>query len=105
MPDLENLSPAELRDLSVKAAKLAADKEKNKVSAAVYLINDTAKSIGAKVEITLAAGTAPKKTRGTMPVTHRNPLNEKEVWRGMGVKPGWLRAKLEEGATLEEFAV
>jgi DNA-binding protein H-NS len=105
MPELDSLSPSELRELSAKADKLAAEKEKNKVTTAVALINETAKSIGAKVEITLPGGVPAKKARGSMPVTHRNPENVREVWRGMGPKPGWLKAKLESGRELAEFQV
>jgi DNA-binding protein H-NS len=105
MVELESLTPVELRELSAKAEKIATEKEKNKVTTAVALINETAKSIGAKVEVTLPGGVPAKKARGSMPATHRNPENGKEVWRGMGPKPGWLKVQLEAGRELAEFQV
>lgn len=106
MSELESLNPEELRELSARAAKLAVEKEKSKVDTAVALIRETAKSIGAKVQIVLPDGAdAAKSKRGTMPATHRNPENPREVWRGRGPKSAWLKAALEAGRSLEEFQV
>src|SRR5262245_1360411 len=39
------------------------------------------------------------------PVKFRNPENRSETWAGRGATPRWLRALLEQGRKIEEFAV
>lgn len=48
------------------------------------------------------AGTS---TKGEKVVKYRNPENPEQTYSGHGRKPDWLNAKLNEGKTLEEFAV
>jgi DNA-binding protein H-NS len=49
----------------------------------------------------------PKKKRGSgsAPVKYRDPDVADNVWSGRGKHPAWLRDKLEQGHTLEEFLV
>lgn len=49
----------------------------------------------------------PKKKRGgpSTPVKYRDPNMPDNVWSGRGKHPTWLRDKLEQGHTLEEFAI
>ncbi|CAK0744869.1 DNA-binding protein H-NS [Gammaproteobacteria bacterium] len=39
------------------------------------------------------------------PPKYRNPLDAAQTWAGKGRKPNWLVALLQQGRTLEEFAV
>ena len=50
---------------------------------------------------------APKKKRGSgsAPVKYRDPDTPDNVWSGRGKHPAWLRDKLEQGHTLEEFLI
>jgi DNA-binding protein H-NS len=36
---------------------------------------------------------------------YQNPDNRNETWAGRGRKPNWLIAKLNKGASIEDFAV
>jgi DNA-binding protein H-NS len=49
----------------------------------------------------------PKKKRGTAsaPAKYRDPDMPENVWSGRGKHPAWLRDKLEQGHTLEEFLI
>lgn len=38
-------------------------------------------------------------------VKYRNPENPTETWGGRGKRPAWLRERLEQGATLDQFKV
>lgn len=35
----------------------------------------------------------------------RNPANPEETWAGRGMKPRWLQALLDQGRSMEEFAI
>lgn len=50
---------------------------------------------------------APKKrkTNASTVVKYRDPDMSEHVWSGRGKHPSWLRDKLEQGHTLEEFAI
>ena len=50
---------------------------------------------------------APKSKRGrsSSGIQYRDPQDPENVWSGRGKQPGWLRDKLEQGHTLEEFVV
>ena len=49
----------------------------------------------------------PKKKRGSASATvkYRDPESPDHVWSGRGKHPAWLRDKLEQGHTLEEFLI
>jgi DNA-binding protein H-NS len=36
---------------------------------------------------------------------YRNPENPSETWAGRGMRPRWLQALLEQGRSVEEFAI
>lgn len=50
-----------------------------------------------------ASADKPARTGGTAPIKYRGPNGE--TWSGRGLKPRWLTAQLEQGATLESFSV
>jgi DNA-binding protein H-NS len=58
----------------------------------------TAKTPGRK-----AGGTPKEKTEKV--VKYRNPEEPEQTYSGHGRKPDWLKAKIAEGKTLEQFAV
>jgi DNA-binding protein H-NS len=49
----------------------------------------------------------PKKKRGAAspPAKYRDPDAPENVWSGRGKHPAWLRDKLQEGHTLDEFLI
>ena len=49
---------------------------------------------------------AGRSTKGkTVAPKYMNPQNKSETWTGRGRKPRWLVAKLNSGASLEDFAI
>jgi DNA-binding protein H-NS len=98
--DLSSLTPEQLQELADKAKTLAKDKRSASVSDACKRINEIADASGLAVRIFES-----KAGKRTLPVKYRNPLNDKEVWRGMGRPSAWLQKYLDEGRSLEEFLV
>jgi DNA-binding protein H-NS len=43
--------------------------------------------------------------RRPVAVKYRDPQNPESTWTGRGMKPRWLRDKLNAGAKIEEFSV
>jgi DNA-binding protein H-NS len=50
------------------------------------------------------AATSALKGRKAAP-KYRNPENPEETWAGRGMTPRWLQALLEQGHSIEEFAI
>jgi DNA-binding protein H-NS len=40
-----------------------------------------------------------------VPPKYRNPKNHSETWAGRGMQPRWMRDRLKQGATMEEFLI
>ncbi|MBC7942174.1 MAG: H-NS histone family protein [Chitinophagaceae bacterium] len=47
---------------------------------------------------------APKRGGGKVPAKYRHP-GTGETWSGRGLKPNWLKAALDSGRSLQDFAV
>jgi DNA-binding protein H-NS len=49
---------------------------------------------------------APKKRKvaGSAPIKYRDPEAPDHVWSGRGKQPSWVKDKLDQGHTLEEFS-
>jgi DNA-binding protein H-NS len=50
------------------------------------------------------AGAGPRKSMGKVAAKYRNPATG-DTWSGRGLKPNWLKAALEGGRKIEDFAV
>ncbi len=53
---------------------------------------------------TRSAAASPRKAMGKVAAKYRNPATG-DTWSGRGLKPNWLRAALEAGRKIEDFAV
>lgn len=67
-----------------------------------YTIDDVLAEVKGRKE-KKPKGTAVKKEKG--PVTHRDPKNPENVYRGKGPSPKWMAAAIKAGAKKEDFAV
>jgi DNA-binding protein H-NS len=47
----------------------------------------------------------PQRKKRDIPVKYRDPENPENTWSGMGKPRRWLQQYLDQGRTLEEFAV
>ncbi|WP_375263389.1 H-NS family nucleoid-associated regulatory protein [Palleronia sp.] len=48
---------------------------------------------------------AQKKSGKKNPPKYRNPEDPRQTWSGRGRQPGWVKAALENGQSLEDFAI
>lgn len=87
------------------ASAIEARKEKEVNDARIH-VRELAASLGISLEELIAEPTKPnKKAVKKAEVKYRNPENHEQSWTGRGLKPKWLVAAIEAGATLESFAV
>ena len=90
------------------AAKAAVDAEIGRVHASA--ITEVRRLVAA-AGLTHADVFPPKPATGTGrklgPVApkYRNPADAKQTWSGRGLKPTWLAAAIEAGATLDSFLI
>lgn len=99
---------ATLNDLLAQKAALEkqiADAQREERGAAIAKV----KSLMAEYGLTLAdlstrGPAAPRKAMGKVAPKYRNPATG-DTWSGRGLKPNWLRAALEAGRKVEDFAV
>ncbi len=53
---------------------------------------------------TRTASAGPRKSSGKVAAKYRNPASG-DTWSGRGLKPNWLRAAVENGANINDFAI
>jgi DNA-binding protein H-NS len=105
-PQLKDLSETELVDLLGNAQKALLAKQALRRKEVIAQIKDLAAAIGVDVAINEGNSTPGSGRKGgKIAVKYRNPDNPAEQWTGRGMKPKWLNALLEEGRSLEDFAV
>ena len=102
--DLETLSLEELKDLQDKVAVAIFDFEKRKKAETLVELKELAHSKGFSLE-ELLGETKGKKEKAAVAPKYANPENPDNTWSGRGRKPKWLTAALENGASIEDFAL
>lgn len=105
--DISRLSYNELRKLAEEALALANSKrdEEIKVLADAYAKKTTAAGFSVQEAIDALKPYLPKKGKGSTAVKYRDPANPTLTYGGKGKYPAWLREYLDDGRSLEEFAV
>jgi DNA-binding protein H-NS len=99
---------ATLNDLLAQKAALEkqiADAQREERGAAIAKV----KALMAEYGLSLAdlgtrSAAAPRKASGKVAAKYRNPATG-DTWSGRGLKPNWLKAALESGRKIEDFAV
>ena len=102
------MSKPTLNDLLAQRAALErqiADTQREERSDAVAQV----RALMAQYGLTLAdlgsrAAAVPKRGGGKVPAKFRNPATG-DSWSGRGLKPNWLKAALDSGRSLSDFAV
>jgi DNA-binding protein H-NS len=102
--DLETLSLKELKDLQDKVAVAIFDFEKRKKAETLAELKELANSKGFTLE-ELLEETKGKKAKTPVAPKYADPANPDNTWSGRGRKPKWLAAALENGASVEDFAL
>lgn len=104
--DLSQFSFPELQELS---QDIDTELQKRRVEERKRVAGEMkglAASIGMTVEEILGLEMARKtKTKSQAPAKYQNPDNPEQTWSGRGKKPNWLKEKLGQGRSLEEFEI
>lgn len=102
--DLDTLSLKELKDLQDKVAIAIFDFEKRKKAETLVELKALAQSKGFSLDELLDNGKINKK-KTPVAAKYADPANPDNTWSGRGRKPKWLAAALENGASIENFAL
>lgn len=103
--DLSHMSEDELDSLIKSAQRAREEKKRGKKKEAIAEIMRLAASEGLTVKI--SEGSKPVSVRKGSKVSakYRNPHNHEQTWTGRGMKPRWLKALIDQGHDIREFAV
>ena len=113
-PDVENIdlsvySVEELEDLIQRAQLTVKEKREADMKELRRKAQEMADSLGMDVAeimgIRKQAGGRRRKPARKAKIKYRNPENPEQTWTGRGMRPVWLREKLENGARLEDFKI
>jgi DNA-binding protein H-NS len=108
MSNLKDMSEEELASLINSAQKTLNERNAAKRKEVTAKIKDLAASVGLSVELTeIESDKATENLRKgrKVSVKYRDPHNQSNEWTGRGMQPKWLRKFIEQGHTLEEFAI
>lgn len=101
--NVDKMSLKDLLELEGKVQKAIAgarERERSEIRQKVEALVQTA---GFSVSELFGARGAPKGK--TVAAKYINPDDRTQTWTGRGRKPKWLVAKLEKGATMDDFAL
>jgi len=102
--NLEDLSLEELKSLQNDVAVALYNFEKRKKAEALAEIKSLAHAKGFSLD-ELLGGEAAKGKRAPAVAKYADPANPDNTWSGRGRKPKWLVAQIENGKTVEDFAI
>ncbi|WP_131667720.1 H-NS family nucleoid-associated regulatory protein [Psychrobacter pygoscelis] len=100
--DLEALDVDELMAITKNAQQLIVEKQHQRLYDAFEKFEEIAESCNTSIDEILKAGEQLEKKRS---IKYRNPKNSEETWTGRGRKPTWLVNALDQGQSLEDFAI
>lgn len=100
--DLEALNVDELMAITQSAQQLIVEKQHQRLYDAYEQFEEIAASCDTTIDEILKAGEQLEKKRS---IKYRNPKNSEETWTGRGRKPTWLVNALDQGKSLEDFAI
>ena len=100
--DLEALDVDELMAITQNAQQLIVEKQHQRLYDAFEKFEEIAESCNTSIDEILKAGEQLDKKRS---IKYRNPKNSEETWTGRGRKPTWLVNALDQGQSLEDFAI
>ena len=101
---LQSMSLKDLEDMISNAELVAKAKRIDTRQAKIKEITDLAAQINMRVVLS-DINVKPSKLGLKIAIKYRDPENIANAWTGRGVKPVWLRDKLEAGHDLSEFLI
>lgn len=100
---------AQQADLARKIAAAQSESRESAIKQIVQIaaengitLQDIQSALGVKARATTPA--ASEKVSKQVAAKYRNPVSG-ETWTGRGLAPRWLREKLDQGATKEQFLI
>lgn len=104
--ELSGLSLDELKALRKKVDRLIDGWEERRRREALAAAEDAARSHGYNLsDLGLAGGRARGGAKAPSVARYANPNNPAETWSGRGRRPGWVKAALEAGGSLDALAI
>lgn len=100
--DLDSMSRDELLTLKQNLDRALATHDERKKAEARAAAEKAARDHGFNLDDLLVA---QKKSGKKNPPKYRNPEDPRQTWSGRGRQPGWIKAALEDGRKLEDFAI
>lgn len=101
MTDFTTMSIPEIQSLIDSAQNAIA--QKKEIEKAQVL--EDMKSLAKEKGFDFSDFTSGKKPRKKAEAKYRNPENLEQTWTGMGRKPNWLVAALDDGEDLDDFKI
>lgn len=108
IPDLTQLSVAELRELQATIPAEIRKREAQEKKAVLTEVRELAKSRGYALEDLVGSSAVAGENavvKRTVAPKYRHPQDPALTWTGRGRKPVWLVQLLEAGSTLEQVEI
>jgi DNA-binding protein H-NS len=103
--DLQKLDLDELKKLQKDVEKAIREYETRRRQEAVAAADAAARERGFSLSELVGATPKSKSKAPINPPKYRHPENPELTWTGRGRKPNWITQALEEGKSLEDFAL
>lgn len=109
LPDISELSVAELKSLEKKIAKAIETHQVRQKKAALQALEAKAREMGFSLADLTGEAPAPAAKKRKSPkagvAKYRNPKDATQTWTGKGRRPGWIMDALEAGQSLDDLAI
>lgn len=103
--ELSALSLEELKSLRKKIDRLIEGWEERRRREALAAAEEAARSHGFNLAELGLSGGRGRAARVPGAPRYANPANPAETWSGRGRRPGWIKAALNAGQSLEDLAI
>lgn len=103
--NLEKLSLKDLQELELRVEKAIAEARAKERAELKAEIENMVAERGFTMNEIVSAKRPAAKTRSAASPKFANPEDLSQTWTGRGRKPNWLVAKLQEGASLDDFLI
>lgn len=100
--ELNSMSRDQLLKLRADVDKAISSLEERRKAEALAAAEKAAAELGFSLEQIVASA---KKGGSKSPPKYRNPEDPRQTWTGRGRRPAWIESGLEQGKSLEDYAI
>ncbi|MBV0892891.1 H-NS histone family protein [Paracoccus sp. Z118] len=105
MHDLDDMTIEQLRELRKNVDQAITSYETRTRQAALDAVEEVAREHGFKLaDLVEGTKTGRKRASASADIRYVNPDNSDQTWSGRGRRPGWVKAALEAGRSLDELS-